>query len=142
MTSAPRSASIMPAHGPVMNVPCSTTRMPFNTPPIGDELRGSFMARRESCRSFSVVVDGGGAGMRQNESDGAHLLLEQMRDESCGARQNGDALERAERIAGIEQHGRDRARYVQRERLAEQIRQQALHVARNLDVRSGRAGFG
>src|SRR4029077_292134 len=109
MTSAPKSASIMPAQGPVMNVPCSTTRMPFKTPPIWNKPWGLFTGRLEIRRGFPVVADGACAGVRQNESNGAQLLLQQVRDEPRGSRKNGHTLERAQRIAGIEENRRNRA---------------------------------
>src|SRR5450631_1596033 len=141
MTSAPNSASIMPAQGPVINVPCSMTRMPFNTPPICNMFCGLFTGRLEIRRDFPVVVDGSRASVRKNESNGAHLLLQKVRDEPCGSRKSGHSLQRAQRIAGIEKYCGYRARYVQLERLANEIRQQALNLPCDIDMRSRRSDF-
>src|SRR6185437_2858660 len=134
MTSAPRSASIMPAHGPVMNVPCSTMRMPLKTPPRRNELGGLLMAGPKARGRFAVVVDCRGRGMRQDEADGPQLFLEQVCNQPGGSRQEGNTLERAERVAGIQEHGGDRARYIQCQRLAQQFGNQGLDLPRNADV--------
>jgi hypothetical protein len=50
----------------------------------------------------------------------------------AGGGLNGHALQRAQRIPGIEENRRNRARYIQSERFADEIRQQALNFLRNL----------
>src|SRR6185312_235146 len=134
MTSAPRSASIMPAHGPVMNVPCSMMRMPLKTPPMRNELGALLMAGAKARGRLAVVIDGRRRGMRQDEADGPQLLFEQVCNQPGGSRQYGDTLERAQRVARIQEYGRDRARHVQGQRLADQFGNQGLDLPRDADM--------
>src|ERR1700722_4551757 len=92
-------------------------------------------------RRLAVVTDRLGTNVGQNESDGAELLLEQMCDKARGTREYRHPLERPERIPGVKEHRRNRARNVQSQRLAGKIRQQALDLARNVDVIADRACF-
>ena len=52
--------------------------------------------------------------VRENETNGARLLLEQVRDEPGGSREYRYSLERAQRIPGIEKNGWNRTRNISR----------------------------
>ena len=80
--------------------------------------------------------------MRQHESDGPLLLFEQMRDQARRAREDRHALQREQRVARIEQDGRNRARDVHRERLAGHLGEQALDDSGHLDVPAGETRLG
>src|SRR5256886_16756765 len=74
----PTEISPLPLHdvlpisqGPVMNVPCSTTRVPPRALVIA-------ATRDEPRRRRPVVIDGLGRGMRHHEAERPGLLLEQM----------------------------------------------------------------
>src|SRR5262249_37218371 len=136
-TSAPRSASIIPAHGPVMNVPCSTTRMPERT----DCMAVLLVAGHEAVRLRSVVVDCSGARVREHETDRPHLLLEQMCDQTGGAREDRHAFERSQWKPRVEQHRGYRDGDVHRKLLAGCCGQDAFDRLCRLGVKPARAGF-
>jgi hypothetical protein len=69
------------------------------------------------------------------------VFLEQMGDQACGAGQDRHALERRHRIAHVEQHRGNRPRHVQRQRPADELRQQALDRVGDGGVRAGRSGL-
>src|SRR5260221_9470404 len=54
MTSAPRSASSIPAYGPLMNEPSSTTRTPASGPVIGPMIR-QMVRRADRLRDRTYV---------------------------------------------------------------------------------------
>src|SRR5882672_10138520 len=99
------------------------------------------MARLEVRRDFPVVIDGCGARVRQNESNGACLFFQQVRDEPRRPCQDGYPFQRAQRIAGVEEYRGNRTRYIESERLAEDIRQHLLNLLRNLDMHPRRSDF-
>src|SRR6185437_14018909 len=76
--------------------------------------------RRRSRRRIAVVSDRLGGGTGHRESDRPGLLLDEVRDQAGGSRQQRYPFERGQRIAGIEQHRRYRAGYIERERFADQ----------------------
>src|ERR1700744_1216366 len=105
MMSAPRSASSMPAQGPVMKVPCSRTRIPVSA----GSMISTVLVGHEACGHIPIIGNGLPGGMRHDEADRSLLFLEQVRDQACGTRQQRYALEGLQRISGIQQHGRNGA---------------------------------
>src|SRR5439155_364736 len=65
---------------------------------------------------------------------GALLFLEQMGDEPRGARKQRHTLQGQQRITGIQEHRRNRSGDVERERTADDFRQEPLDDAGNLRV--------
>src|SRR5262245_54011950 len=135
MMAAPRSASSMPASGPVIMVVSSITLTPSS---------GAGMALTswvEVLRRGAVVLDGILGGFRQGEADGTRLLLHQVRHQAGAARHDRYALHAGERKAGIEQHRRNGARRVEHQALAGLLPNDALGGARRLHVRPAQPDF-
>src|SRR5580698_8470644 len=101
MTSAPRSANSIPAHGPVMKVPCSTIRIPVSAgsmPILVLLAKSTGVIRNETGRNVPVILDGARRGVRHHKADRALLLLEQMSDQAGRARQQRHAFQGQQRI--------------------------------------------
>ena len=90
----------------------------------------------EAGRRLAVVIDRLRGGVRHHEADRPLLLLEQMRDQPGGARQHRHALEGQQRISRIQQHRRNRAGDVQRQRACRSVPAAAARPR----VRSARGG--
>src|SRR5262245_8249290 len=120
MMAAPRSASSIPASGPVIMVVSSITLTPSSGPGM------AATSRVEASRHGAVVGDAGFRGLRQHESDGARLLLDQMRHQARRAGEDWHALQAGERKANIEQHRRNGARGIEHQALPRLLQDGAL----------------
>src|SRR4051812_7153567 len=100
----------MPAAGPVMNVPCSTTVMPASGLITGPS---SWRGRAEAGRNLALVFHLPRRLVRQGEANRLADLLVEVGDEAGGAGQDRHALERLDRKARAQQHRRNRARDVE-----------------------------
>ena len=85
------------------------------------------------------LIPGGLVGQRK--ADRVFQLFVQVRNQAGGARQHGHALERIDGKAHAQQHGRDGARDIEPERLADDFRDDVFDQTGDLDIALAAAGL-